>query len=239
MAELEKIYEPETVRIFTKVLTPGDAVIIAGAHQGYFARICADLVGTTGRVFAFEPEPENFKMLSEKVGHLPQVVLHNFALADKEIEKAAFFLNKDNDGGHALWDVSKNPGNTKTQEKTEVVQTQIRTLDGLFPDGIERLKLLMLDAEGSEHAIIRGGINTIADAEVPYIICEINNFALEQSQTSQMSLRSYLSMYGYAPYVMNENEVIPAMEGEVVKAFIPDTEQEVVFNILFSRRGRV
>ncbi|MCK9519313.1 MAG: FkbM family methyltransferase, partial [Dehalococcoidia bacterium] len=89
MAELEKIYEPETVRIFTKVLTPGDAVIIAGAHQGYFARICADLVGTRGRVFAFEPEPENFKMLSEKVGHLPQVVLHNFALADKEIEKAA------------------------------------------------------------------------------------------------------------------------------------------------------
>jgi FkbM family methyltransferase len=237
--QLEKLYEPETVRIFTKVLTPGDAVIIAGAHQGYFASICADLVGPTGRVLAFEPEPENFRLLAAKVGHHPQVVLHNFALADKEVEKAAFFVNRDNDGGHALWDVSKNPGNTKTQEKPEVVQTQIRTLDGLFPDGIENLKLVMLDAEGSEHSIIRGGINAIADAEAPYIICEINNFALKQSQTSQMSLRGYLSMYGYIAYAMNENEVVLINPLEEVKALIPDTEQEVVFNILFSRRGKV
>lgn len=230
-------YEPETLRIFDAVLKEGDSVIIAGAHQGFFVLYLAALVGKTGKVYAFEPEKKNFEILSEKVKGIENVEINNFALGEREAS-AKFYFNSDNDGGHALWDVSINPNNVKSQANPTIENVEVKTIDSLFPDGIENLKLLMLDAEGSEHSIIKGGINTIADSETPYIICEINNFAMNRCMTSQLSLRSYLSMYGYKPYVMNEKEVIDVGKDEV-KAFIPDTEQEVVFNMLFSRNGKV
>jgi FkbM family methyltransferase len=230
-------YEPETLRIFDAVLKEGDSVIIAGAHQGFFVLYLAALVGKTGKVYAFEPEKKNFEILSEKVKGIENVEINNFALGEREAS-AKFYFNSDNDGGHALWDVAINPNNVKSQANPTIENVEVKTIDSLFPDGIENLKLLMLDAEGSEHSIIKGGINTIADSETPYIICEINNFAMNRCMTSQLSLRSYLSMYGYKPYVMNEKEVIDVGKDEV-KAFIPDTEQEVVFNMLFSRNGKV
>lgn len=232
------IYEPETIRIFDRVLSDGDQVLIAGAHQGFFVCHCSKLVGSSGKIFAFEPEPNNYGILSEAVKNLDNVKIFPFALGDREIT-AKFYINSDNDGGHALWDVSINPNNHKTKENKQIIPAEVKTIDDFFEDeDLSHLKLLMLDAEGSEHAILRGGINTIVDNDVPFIICEINNFALNQCTTSQINLRNYLSMYGFTGYVMNEDGVIDCTKDEV-KAFMPDTEQEVVFNMLFSRRGKI
>ncbi len=233
------IYEPETIRIFDKILGDGDRVLIAGAHQGFFACYCSNLVGPSGEVFAFEPEPNNYNLLSEAVKNLDNVRTFPFAIGDRNITGAKFYVNSDNDGGHALWDISLNPNNHKTQENKQIISTEVKTIDDLFEnEDLNCLKLIMLDAEGSEHSILRGGINTIVDNEVPFIICEINNFALKQCMTSQISLRNYLSIYGFTGYVMNEDGLVDVNRDEV-KAFIPDTDQEVVFNMLFSRRGKI
>lgn len=229
------IYEPETVRILEKVLEKGDSVIIAGAHQGYFVNMCSRLVGDSGRVYGFEPEPKNFEILKRNTISLLNVEIFNHAIGDKNV-KAKFYVNSDNDGGHALYDVGLNPLNCKSRETPNILPIEVKMIDDILQ--VERLKIMILDAEGSEPSIIRGAINTIVDNDVPYIICEINNFALKQCQSSQMTLRAYLSMYGYTGYVMNETEVVGTGKDEV-KAFVPDTDQEVVFNMLFSKRGKV
>ena len=234
----EKTYEPETTRVFDAVLKEGDQVIVCGAHQGYFVEYCSKLVGEAGRVFAFEPESLNFSLLLSKCGKLGNVELFNCALGDKRAT-AKFYVNSDNDGGHALWNPAENPANIKTKDNPQVQSVDVKTIDGVFEDrDLSKLKLLMLDAEGAEHSIIKGGINTICDTEIPYIITEINNFALHKCGTTQMSLRGYLSMYGFRGYVMNEKECVDLSNSEV-RAFIPETETEVVFNILFSRRGKI
>lgn len=156
------------------------------------------------------------------------------ALGDREA-KAQLYFNSDNDGGHALWDVTLNPLNVNSKENPIIQNVKVSTIDTLFPKGIDRLKLILLDAEGSEHSILRGAINTIVDSEVPFIICEINEFALKHANTSQNSLRSYLSMYGFVPYIMEET-CLTDVTGHV-KASINNID--IVFNMLFSRRGKV
>ena len=236
MAE-EVDYEPETIRIFDAVLKEGDSVIIAGAHQGYFVSHLSRLVRNNGKVYAFEPEPKNFGILSETVKGFDNVEVFNFALGDKKAT-AKFYVNSDNDGGHALWDVSTHPSNDKTRANPQVLNVEVNTVDDLFPDGIPNLKLMMLDAEGAEPSIIKGAINTIVDSDCPYIITEINNGALKQCNTSQENLRSYLSIYGFKGFMMNVDEVIE-VGANSVEAVVKDTDQEVVFNMLFSRQGKV
>src|SRR5690606_10064538 len=97
------IYEPETIRVMNAVLEEGDSVLIAGAHQGYFAEHCLNL---GCKVYAFEPEVTNFSILESKVKGR-NVELFNVALGDRKAS-AILYVNTDNDGGHALWDISLN-----------------------------------------------------------------------------------------------------------------------------------
>jgi FkbM family methyltransferase len=229
-------YEPETVRVFNAVLKEGDYAIICGAHQGYFASVCSALVGKTGKVFAFEPDPKNFTYLKETCGGMGNVELFNFALGDRKT-KAKFYINADNDGGHALWDISLNPFNVETKKKRETMDVDVNTIDDLFVGrDMSRLKLLMLDAEGSEHAIIRGGMEIITNNDVPYIVCEINHEALRHCGTSQMELRDAMAVNGYKAYWMEADKATDIGSDEWI---VLSDKTPVVFNILFSRCGAV
>lgn len=231
MINYETNYEPETTRIFDEVLKEGDKVIIAGAHQGYFVTYCSKLVGQSGKVYGFEPEKKNYAILKEKVKDLANVEVFQVALGDKEVT-AKLFFNSDNDGGHSLWDCSDHPLNVLTKANPLVQPCEVKMIDKFFEDkDLTGLKLCMFDAEGSEHSILRGGINTITDYDVPYIICEISP-ALEACLSSQMSLRGFLSMYGYKAYMMEGKLVEPQ---KPVRVFATEDGNEVVFNMLFKR----
>src|SRR5258707_1235512 len=52
-------YEPDEIRFVRGLLQPGDAVIDAGAHIGFFTMHMAAAVGPSGRVYAFEPLDRN------------------------------------------------------------------------------------------------------------------------------------------------------------------------------------
>ncbi len=52
-------YEEAQSRLFESVVGPGDAVLDLGAHFGYYTLLASLLVGGSGRVYSFEPDPRN------------------------------------------------------------------------------------------------------------------------------------------------------------------------------------
>lgn len=235
---LSDSYEPETRRIMGVVLKEGDSFLIAGAHQGGLAMYAASLVGPKGKVYAFEPESGNYEILKKMVEPFKNVKTYNFALGDRERE-AMLFLNGDNSGGHALFNVALHASNVKTRKNPLTTKVQVKTLDDVLSDvDLSSLKLILLDAEGAEHSIIKGGINTIVDYDIPYIICEINDFAMNQCNTCQTSLRAYMDMYGYRCYAIADDKCVDTKTGTDIECATTEG-QAVVFNVLFSRKGKV
>jgi len=57
--------ETKLARFLIQQLKPGDIFIDVGAHYGYFSLLASQLVGTTGKVFAFEAAPETYKCLQK------------------------------------------------------------------------------------------------------------------------------------------------------------------------------
>ena len=53
--------------IFQKYVKKGDNVLDVGANIGYFTLMLAKLVGPTGKVFAFEPDPRNISLLKKNI----------------------------------------------------------------------------------------------------------------------------------------------------------------------------
>ncbi len=62
------IREKEHHRILHQELGPGMTVLDIGANLGYYALMEAVLVGPTGKVYALEPVPSNYRLLKDNVG---------------------------------------------------------------------------------------------------------------------------------------------------------------------------
>jgi FkbM family methyltransferase len=228
--EQQRFYEAETTQLLGAMLRPGDTFIDIGAHVGYFSMVAVPFVGPHGTVLSFEPEFANYGRLVEHIAlnQAWQVQPVHMAVGSRE-DVATFFVNADNDGGHALWDVSKHDQCHETRIRGERRTVFVTTLDRFLAQRpIASLKAIKIDAEGSELAILRGAEQSIRRYHVPFIIAEVNRFALQNMGTSEAELRALMTSWGYETYI-----VVP---GETTLARLnPDShvDTEFVFNLLF------
>lgn len=232
-----ELHEPGTAFFFAAVLRKGDTVIDVGGHVGYFALLAASAVGEHGRVLTFEPEASNFENLRANValnGFRNVTATH--ALVGPQDGDATFYVNADNDGGHALWDVGAHSFNQKSRERVERRALPMRSLDGFLAEHpVESVRLVKIDTEGAELGVLRGAVHTLARHRVPFIVAEINHFGLQQMGTSEAELRAFMREQGYATYFLPDTP-----PGSLVE-LPPGVEVQVdqVFNVVFARREAV
>ena len=102
-------YDQFQTEIVKKIIKKGDIVLDVGAHIGYFTLIFAKLVGKNGKVFAFEPDPTNFDLLTKNVeiNGYKNVILVRKAFSDKT-GKTNLFLSNINAGDHMIIDTKEN-----------------------------------------------------------------------------------------------------------------------------------
>ena len=127
------------------VIQPSDIVVDIGAHIGAFS-IWAARQALTGKVYAFEPNTENYDLLLEnrQLNKLTNLEVFNVAASDVNGE-AAFYNSEHSSVSHSLVD----PGAENT--------TKVRTvsLAGILTENrIERVNYLKIDAEGAEYLIV-------------------------------------------------------------------------------------
>ena len=59
-------YERDKVKLIKKITKKGDVILDVGAHIGYYTMLFAKIIGSEGKIFAFEPDKANFKILEKK-----------------------------------------------------------------------------------------------------------------------------------------------------------------------------
>jgi FkbM family methyltransferase len=92
--ELGVPYEYGLIKYLCKTLCEGDTFLDIGANAGWFTLIASKLVGPSGMVISFEPNPTNFQNLCRNVYGLNGVVnavLLPLALSDK---RSTVFLDR-------------------------------------------------------------------------------------------------------------------------------------------------
>jgi len=135
----EPAWEPEIVALMKRVVKPGEVVVDIGAENGYHACLLSGLVGESGCVYAFEPEPANRERLYRSlelnklrnVKVIPKAVSH-------EPGTATLFPN--------------GPLTSLGYERTgnrDGIEVECVRLDDELPPGI-KVSLIKMDIEGSE-----------------------------------------------------------------------------------------
>jgi FkbM family methyltransferase len=138
-----------------------------GANIGWFTLHAANIIQDAGTVFAFEPEPTNFSLLSKSV---EQNDFHNVHLFQKcvsdTIGTQELYLSPSKNSG--LHTIMKDLGGSK------IVVPTIK-LDSLlsFPR-FDRIHLLKIDVEGAEAKVLAGAQKLLAQSKINHIIMEWN-----------------------------------------------------------------
>lgn len=143
------VWEPFETDLLRRQLRPGDRVLDVGANIGYFSLVSAACVGEQGKVYAFEPEPQNFALLEENIdlnGYRGRITPCRAALAAKA-GTGVLYISPDNLGDHQLHEEA--PGRDRIPVALKVGADWFRGRE-------ERLDLVKVDVQGAEHAVIEG-----------------------------------------------------------------------------------
>lgn len=196
-------YERRESRLLRALLRPGDCVYDIGANLGYFTCLCAAAVGPAGRVIACEPFPASLARLREQVARngFTQVRITAAALSDAAGSAPLYFAADAPDGEPSL---------VADAQQVNAVTVRTLTLDDLAA-GERPPDLLKADVEGAEHAVLRGGRQTLATAG-PLLLLECEDHQLAQHGSSKDALQELLRTCGYAAWQLQRRRWRPCAD---------------------------
>jgi FkbM family methyltransferase len=168
-------------------ISEDDIVVDIGAHIGVFV-VMAAKYAKNGKVYSFEPMPENFTLLKYniRINGLKNVVAIRKAMSGKK-GRRKLFIN-DCTSAHSFY--------LKTKKTIEVETT---TFDDFVKEyGIKHINLLKMDCEGAEYDIFFNCSNRIF-AMIDKISMEYHNIGKSHNFSS---LKRLLESKGFE--VLNE-----------------------------------
>lgn len=155
------VSEKPTLSLIRRYLREGDLAIDVGANFGGMARYFAQLVGASGHVDAFEPEPRLFRFLATNAELAPagNVTAHELALGSSAEKRMLYlFEGRRAPGGYRTNDGMNTLTGRSGSRTTSLVR--VETLDGLYSEATPAL--VKIDVEGWEAHVIEGGRELLA-----------------------------------------------------------------------------
>jgi FkbM family methyltransferase len=175
--------EPHLQRVIKQYVSPGDTAYDIGANVGYVSLSLAKRVGPQGQVFAFEPIPQTFDLLTKNVelNRLNNIHTLNIAASDKSGE-TTIRIPESLSMSSMVWH-RNDPSAIELEIKTVVIDELVKT--GNLPAP----KFVKIDVEGAEGLVVQGMRHTIASSK-PVLF-------LECSEIGRATTWQLLSELGY------------------------------------------
>lgn len=179
-------YEYEKQLLFQQLVTEGSVVYDLGSHSGFYAILASVLVGSQGKVFAFEPHPGNLHYLKE---HLRLNQIHNVTVIEAAVSDSF---------GTMFFEGDSFLGRISSQGEYQV---QTVALDELIEQKqIPLPNFLKIDIEGAEMLALSGAQSILSKAHPTILL------ATHGAEVHQQSCQ-FLESLGYSLKALNGKTV--------------------------------
>src|SRR3990167_10227538 len=136
----------------TCYIQEGMSVIDVGAHIGIYSMLSAELVGTYGHVYGFEPTPWTFEILKKNTKKLPNVTIFNQAIS----ETKQFLTFSDYGPGYGAYNSAHAAGAADMHKVAKKISVSSISLDAFCQEKSIQPDLIKIDAEGFEYEVLKG-----------------------------------------------------------------------------------
>lgn len=206
-------YERTKMGLFRRCVKGGMVVVDVGANLGDFTLVAARAVGPSGKVVAFEPDPQNFGWLIKSVERnaFKNIEIRQEALSASE-GVAPFFLS-DVSGWHTL-----KAGQISLSGERAPITVRTRPLDTLT---LDRLDVVKIDVEGAEYEVLSGAERHLAQFR-PLLFVDLHaSMGADVEGVSRMLRGLNYKLYGIGNHGRLRDRIDP--NGELLA--VPPTHQ--------------
>ena len=149
-------YELKKQKQIVKYLKPGMVVYDIGAHVGFYTLLFSRAVGPEGRVYAFEPFPDNFLFLKKHIclNNLENVLIEQYAVSDSNGEVIFYSDHASNYTGSIIH-INQSDNLRRIIVKTIILDKYVYHENNSPPD------LIKMDIEGAEYHALSGMENIL------------------------------------------------------------------------------
>jgi FkbM family methyltransferase len=188
-------YSTDVTPIIVRAIRSGDRVIDGGANVGFFTLLMAQLVGATGSVIAYEPNPYNCQKIYDnlKLNGYDNVTIFQAPLWAGRTKKTFYACD------HNAWGSLHNMPQFGGAETRAIENINTAVLNDIAGP----IRLIKLDIEGSEVPALCGAEQHIVNHNCPFIICEMNEFAYKTLQTDQHVMFGLMRSHGYEAFALD------------------------------------
>lgn len=156
-------------RLLSRVTRPGDIVFDIGANIGLHTGLLSRLVGPTGRVYAFEPNPLLAFCLERTIAGLSNARLYGVALSNNDADAVLYVPVDHTMASLADWTRGR------SQSGSQQVHCPQTTVDALVArDRLPAPDVVKCDVEGAELGVFTGAYHTLNRVDAPLILFEAN-----------------------------------------------------------------
>ncbi len=244
-------HEAATRQTFAKIVRPGMTVVDVGAHIGYYTTQFAQLVGASGRVIAFEPQPRNHDILRHNVSGKSNVTLLEKAASDRDGTVSLFDDTPDTGGASLRRDSDRMnlhrsftsaedlaPRAWKGSPGGEIPVAAVRIDETLASLGVHSVDIVKMDIEGAEMGALLGMEGVLANSARLDIVLELNPVALRPFGVEPARLCAWLTERGFRlSRIVDDGGLVELVDEAAALDLIAELDSaESHANLLASRR---
>jgi FkbM family methyltransferase len=193
-------YETYMQQAFLEHVCEGNVVYDVGAHAGFHTLVSGLLAGPHGSIIAFEPNPQNFKLLQQQITLNPKI---NARALPYAISDRCHDMRLDTSPGSSQ-------GRLSQQGKIAV---DARSIDSLVNSGeCPPPSVMKIDVEGHEKEVLLGAMETVRKHR-PTVFCDYNDGSTYSLISSLLQAEGYTITEG--PPVIATPQPLSGMKGPV------------------------
>jgi FkbM family methyltransferase len=148
------VWEPNITAAFKRAIRPGDVCLDIGAHIGYYTLLGANVVGSRGHVYAFEPSPDAYRRLRANVdlNRLQNVTAFELAVGEQEGRSVLYEPSGTNSGLSTL-----DPSfAAKFAPPVRQLMVDVAPVTAVVPpEEYARVRVIKIDVEWQELEVLR------------------------------------------------------------------------------------
>jgi len=192
--------EIRLAKFLMNTLQKGDTLFDIGAHFGYFSLLGAKLVGEDGKVIAFEAAKNTFEILRQNTQQTKNIKVLNRAVSDqKGLLRFYEFPVLYSEYNSLEIDQFKNTSWYQTNQP-EQREIEAIALDDYYSEKGEVPKVIKIDVEGAEFAVIRGAKNLLSNHS-PQVVIEFLHS--KRHNEAHINAKAILNNLGYQSFLIN------------------------------------
>lgn len=171
-------------------LKPGMVAVDIGCNVGAYTLLASSLVGSKGKVYAFEPNPQTHKRLKNTIAanKITNIALFNCGLSDSPGQLTLYPNTEPNNASATM----------VADGQTKGITVPVSTLDQVVDDNqIQRIDYLKMDVDGFEPNVLKGARQSLSRRIIRFLQTEFSDHWLSRNGSNPQKLYAEIVDHGF------------------------------------------